>query len=587
MPILLYAVTFGAVFFIAQHLRNYFGPGHRSILILCLSWMTAGIALEWCGLPRVNISTGLALTQPELLAVSRFIGASGVDALIIAFNYAVVQLCGRSESFRVLVVYLFASTFAFLIPKPMEDVSGGAEVAMIQPSFSSKDYQDAQWSLYIREQMESSIDSFVGLAASQNIPVILVPEGGNGLYNLRLSRRASAFDELLRDSSSHVFMSSMDLDPEGLEYNLVAHYSSVGLIETKEKMHLVPFAEANLTPGQAKTFSVNGVVYGIAICYESFFSVYQRSLVAQGSDVLVVLTNDSSLGDSGLAEWHYASSVYRGIEFGRSVVFLSNNGISALVSRAGYPLYFSRNGTVQSLKTLEVGLSDIRTPYYQLFDLINIGPLFIIGLLLIITGFRKRVYPNNASPILAQCRPLLLSPLIALISMWIWISNPKSEVSSVLDTRLFDRRDKLNSASVDNLSSLYKQSYHSSCGAAALAFSLTLLGDVITEQEVLKLFPANDANGYSLLEMREMATARGFNIVGLKSTSLPKDASPSHPYIVHMNSGHYVVLMSFDDQKSFIFDPAKGISGLVPTLSLWKSASGFYLRIGTRRDVVG
>jgi predicted double-glycine peptidase len=101
-----------------------------------------------------------------------------------------------------------------------------------------------------------------------------------------------------------------------------------------------------------------------------------------------------------------------------------------------------------------------------------------------------------------------------------------------------------------------------SCGAAALATLLNLLGDKqATEAAILK----NEKNlekgkGISLLELKRFAEKRGFKSEGYKM-DLPHLAELKIPCLLHLEKDgekHYVVYRGMRKDRVFLADPTYG-----------------------------
>lgn len=149
------------------------------------------------------------------------------------------------------------------------------------------------------------------------------------------------------------------------------HNSAVLMDETGRvadvvhKYHLVPYGEyvpykkylkfledltsvaGDMDPGPAiRPLNMNGLPMGVLVCYEDTFPEIARSLVAQGSVLLVNITNDAWYGRSPAATQHLAASVFRAAENGRYLVRATNTGVSAVIGPDGRvwmqsPLYES------------------------------------------------------------------------------------------------------------------------------------------------------------------------------------------------------------------------------------------------------
>jgi apolipoprotein N-acyltransferase len=125
-------------------------------------------------------------------------------------------------------------------------------------------------------------------------------------------------------------------------------------IEKYDKVHLTPFGEyvlfrrwlffvkkitdeiGDFTPGEKlHNISLAGHSLSTPICYEIIYPELVRSMVAQGGELIVTISNDSWFGDSAAPYQHLAMAVFRGIENRRYLLRSTSNGISALVDSTG------------------------------------------------------------------------------------------------------------------------------------------------------------------------------------------------------------------------------------------------------------
>ncbi|NJK64685.1 MAG: hypothetical protein HC921_20085, partial [Synechococcaceae cyanobacterium SM2_3_1] len=74
---------------------------------------------------------------------------------------------------------------------------------------------------------------------------------------------------------------------------------------------------------------------GVLICLESVLPHPSRALVQRGAEVLVVIADDSSFGNSYWPRLHAALAVFRAVENRRSLVFVNNTGSNLIVEPTG------------------------------------------------------------------------------------------------------------------------------------------------------------------------------------------------------------------------------------------------------------
>lgn len=147
----------------------------------------------------------------------------------------------------------------------------------------------------------------------------------------------------ITDFGTQVYNSVYLLSPEGQ------------ILSTYDKQRLIPFAEYlppafswlrtrrpegpnDFTPGsEAVRFPLPQTSFGVAICYEIIYPSLVRSLVRNGSQFLVNLSNDSWGAREGAAAQHFSMAVLRAVEYRRPLVRAATAGISGFVEPSGRP----------------------------------------------------------------------------------------------------------------------------------------------------------------------------------------------------------------------------------------------------------
>jgi len=80
---------------------------------------------------------------------------------------------------------------------------------------------------------------------------------------------------------------------------------------------------------------VNGMRFGVLICFESIFPGYVRKFVKEGADFMVNITDDSWFGRTVGPYEHARMATLRAIETRRTLVRCGNTGISYIVTPDG------------------------------------------------------------------------------------------------------------------------------------------------------------------------------------------------------------------------------------------------------------
>ena len=115
-----------------------------------------------------------------------------------------------------------------------------------------------------------------------------------------------------------------------------------------------------------------------------------------------------------------------------------------------------------------------------------------------------------------------------------------------------------------------KQEFDFSCGAAAMATLLTYyFGDETSEQDIMKILTAElskderklkEWRGFSLLDLKGMAQAKGYRAAGFKLTieQLTQLAAPVIVFVQPLGYPHFAVLRGVDRGRVFLADPSRG-----------------------------
>ncbi|MBI5509446.1 MAG: apolipoprotein N-acyltransferase [Deltaproteobacteria bacterium] len=105
-----------------------------------------------------------------------------------------------------------------------------------------------------------------------------------------------------------------------------------------------------------KPLTLNGVSYGLLICYEDILPGFVRQVMDHEPQVLVNVTNDAWFGKSREPRIHLALALFRAVEHRRFLVRATNTGISAFVDPVGRILsetpIFARANLVETITPL-------------------------------------------------------------------------------------------------------------------------------------------------------------------------------------------------------------------------------------------
>ncbi|GGR83959.1 apolipoprotein N-acyltransferase [Deinococcus sedimenti] len=138
----------------------------------------------------------------------------------------------------------------------------------------------------------------------------------------------------------------------------------------------------NLTP---TPLSLNGVLYGAYICYDSVFPRVARALAAQGAQVLVNPSNDGWYQGWGVQQ-HFSMGRVRAIETRRWLVRSVNNGVAGAVNDLGQPVQIVESGDELQVLDVRPRLLTGTTLYVRLGD----WPALVLALSMVVYGMTRR-----------------------------------------------------------------------------------------------------------------------------------------------------------------------------------------------------
>ena len=193
--------------------------------------------------------------------------------------------------------------------------------------------------------------------------VVLWPEGASDLdplhpeHGQEVQRR---IQEAVDAVDAPVVLGATSRRGGPAPYNMLLSFlPGEGLDETYDKIYLAPFGEvmplrplmrqlspwvdritdfaAGQEPGVMTVPLRDGgeVPLGLAICFEVVVDPAIRDVVTGGAEIVVVPTSNAWFGDGDQAVQHIAASRVRAVEYGRSVVHISNVGVSGLITPDG------------------------------------------------------------------------------------------------------------------------------------------------------------------------------------------------------------------------------------------------------------
>jgi apolipoprotein N-acyltransferase len=176
-----------------------------------------------------------------------------------------------------------------------------------------------------------------------------------------------------------------------------------------DKMRLVPFGEyvplrpllgwvtrftdaARVDRHRGRHLAVlhaGDLAVGPLICFESAFPDLARNLAADGADLVVVQTADTTFQGTWGLDQHASLAAVRAVESGRPVLQAALSGTSAAFDARGHRLAWAP-GTWRGAATVDLPLSSEGTPYDRVGDVVPVACAAALTAAALVAVWRRR-----------------------------------------------------------------------------------------------------------------------------------------------------------------------------------------------------
>jgi apolipoprotein N-acyltransferase len=393
LPLVVSQALFAAAFGALAPLVTRADRPLRSALALAGLWT----AIDWVrGMWPIGGFTwgGLGYTQHGnglTLPLATVTGVWGVTFAVLLVNALVLEAVVGPRSVRLarfgraapLSIALAVALLPALIP--VRGASGPPmDVAVVQGNVPRAIASDR---LLQSDQVALNHIDLNRTLASNPPDLAVWPENALAEDPARDVTLGSAVSASIRAVGAPTIVGAITPGPGDTLYNVALLYDAQGsIVDSYAKIHLVPFGEyipwrsalgwtqryrhglgTFSSASRVHVFDVNGTLVGTPICFENTFPGLFRQFVADGAQLMVVTTNDSSYLDSPASREHVIMSQLRAVETGRWVVQAAVSGESAIVNAHGQVV--SRTGLFeQTVLRGEVPTATARTPYVRFGD---------------------------------------------------------------------------------------------------------------------------------------------------------------------------------------------------------------------------
>ena len=319
------------------------GRRAASPLIVACGWMAYELlrARTWVGnpwallgyasmssLPIVQIADVTGPYGPSLLMAS-------VNALLAAFVTA--PLRGRRlMASAIVTLALLASTILYGALR-LGTFDGGASVrvALVQPAVAAPARRTAEGrARALAWQLEATRE-----AVARGARLVVWPENAIDFYLDEPSADRDALMTTLRSLDADVILGgpSFALGERAVRYRNSVYLVQQGVVAGRyDKIHLLPFAEADYAPGEhAYALRSRAGLAAAFVCFEAMYPELVRRLAFGGVSLLVNVSNDAWFASGPAARMHLDMARLRAVEERRWLVRATTTGISAIVDPYG------------------------------------------------------------------------------------------------------------------------------------------------------------------------------------------------------------------------------------------------------------
>lgn len=377
------------------------------------------VPMPWSALAHSQSTVDLTVRA------SVWIGASGVSTLVILTNLCLAQVFFSSGTSRWRYFFTAAGLPTVLsllgafsqIPISTRNLT----LAALQPGNSPSSWANVN----DLSRVDTLLSASTALLDTTDIAVNMViwPETALPILpaNMeesdvirKISDWTSAHQVALLTGAITTATSNRNARRPGFQNSAIL-FAQDGTVQVVSKNILVPFAEfvpfSNLfsfmrvlatpaggvsgyLPGRKPSvMSIDGINMGVLICFESIFPAYARQLVSNGSEILIVLTQDGWWRSNRASAQHLAFGKFRAAESGRSVVQVSVDGLTGTI-RADGRVMDQTDTRTRASRVYQIPLFTGTTFYGRYGDLWNWIFMGIWCSFLVFQGFHSRQLPR-------------------------------------------------------------------------------------------------------------------------------------------------------------------------------------------------
>jgi len=375
-----------------------------------------GVPMVWGGVEYLRSLGALgfpwgsiAYSQTPYAAViqqAALVGTYGLSAWVVAVGAMIAWLLTsrRKAALAALIVVVAGPLIAGKVILARADYAEGPRVSLVQPDIGGQD----KWDKSFRDSTMRILSEMTLEAPRSRL--VVWPETAMPFFArhdrpamVRVENLAKATgsyilfglpDYVRRDGETSFYNSAMLIGPGGEDLgvyrkiHLVPFGEMIPYEDTFDFLKRIDFGEGDFSAGtEYEIMEVDGLAFGVAICFESIFPELTRQFARRGARFIVNVTNDEWFGPSLGPHQHAQMAVLRTVECRVGMVRCANTGISMVIDP--YGRIVGKTGLFErTTLTADIPLGTGSTPYVRIGDLLA-SAMLLASVVIAVAGRRR------------------------------------------------------------------------------------------------------------------------------------------------------------------------------------------------------
>jgi apolipoprotein N-acyltransferase len=300
----------------------------------------------------------VAISQSEspFNSLVAWVGMSGLSFVLVWLCALALQLLRESPVRLTVRAGIAAASIAALLIVPAWPMmqTGEARLAAVQGASDA-----GLFARYSPGQILADHTSATLAVIDEDVDFVVWPENASDIDPLRSADAAKNLDFLSRRMGVPIIAGTITQRDNKFYNSSLLWQAGEGVVDIYDKVHPVPFAE--YMPDRAfwrpfapelidliardysigtrdNVFDINGIVAGIAICFDIADDQLVKEMVDDNAEIILAQTNNADFGRTDESVQQLAIARLRAIEAGRTVVNISTVGTSAIITPDGVTL---------------------------------------------------------------------------------------------------------------------------------------------------------------------------------------------------------------------------------------------------------